>query len=156
MKTGERVKVLLFEDDYESMRDLKEHLEEDTGWEVTLSAEAGLLDRLKRERFDLVVVDLMVHPVSPNADGAEVSNVHFEGVNWQQTGLEFLRRLRRGDFTGAEGTGTAPGVPAIMLSAVGDDSIQAELKQDSLVEDYVEKPFRLEEFVRRIRATLDR
>ena len=39
-------KVLLFEDDYESMRYLKEYLEEDLGWSVVLTADKDVLGRL--------------------------------------------------------------------------------------------------------------
>ena len=82
----ERKRVLLFEDDWESMGVLQEYLEEEMGWDVDLSAEKALLDRLRRERFDLLVVDAMIHPWSLDADGEEVENVAFEGINWQRQG----------------------------------------------------------------------
>jgi CheY-like chemotaxis protein len=110
-------RVLLFEEDFESMRDLKEHLQETFGWHVELTADARLLERLSDERFDLIVVDTMIRPKSPDAHGKEVQNVHFEGVHWLRTGFEFLRRLRRGEFSKEPGVGTSPDVPVLILSA---------------------------------------
>jgi CheY-like chemotaxis protein len=143
-------RLLLFEDDYESMQDLKEYIEEELHWEVVLSAQTDILDRLKHERFDVVVVDLMIHPTSFDADGRQVENVHFVGVPWVKTGLEFLRRLRRGEFVGD--TGTSPDVPVLILSAVAGYSVTDELGKAIRVNGYVEKPFRLHDLVMRIRT----
>ncbi len=147
-------RILLFEEDFESMRDLKEHLEEELGWHMELTAAKSLLKRLSRDQFDLIVVDLMIHPISLGADGQEVQNVQFEGVSWLKTGLEFLRRLRKGQFSKEPGMGTSPDVPVIILSAVADYSVENELEEDIQIEGYVEKPFRLEDLVERIRRLL--
>lgn len=147
-------RILLFDDDFESMRHFKEHIEEELGWYIELTAERSLLERLSRERFDLILVDLMIHPTSLDADGQEVQNIHFEGISWLKTGLEFLRRLRKGDFSKEAGLGTPPDVPVIVLSAVADYSVENELGEDIRMEGYVEKPFRLEDLVERIRRLL--
>jgi len=143
-------KILLFEEDFESMYDLKEHLEEEMEWDVELTADKGLLERLRHERFDLIVVDLMIRTMSLDADGKEVQNVHFDGINWQKTGLEFLRRLRKGEFSAKPGLGTSPDVPAIILSAVAGYSVTDELGENVRLNGYLEKPFRLEELVEKI------
>lgn len=143
-------KILLFDDDYESMSALKQYLERALGFQVELTAERAIPERLARERFDLVCVDLMIHPTSLNAADEEVENVHFEGVNWRKTGLEFLRRLRQGEFSQAGGTGTSPDVPVLVLSAVANYSVGAELGQGMRVEGYVEKPFDLEAMIHQI------
>ena len=96
-------RLLLFEDDYESMQDVKEYIEEEIHWEVVLSAQTDILERLRHEQFDVVVVDLMIHPTSFDAEGRQVENVHFVGVPWVKTGLEFLRRLRKGELRGGGG-----------------------------------------------------
>lgn len=147
-------KVLLFDDDYESMAALKVYLEHKLGLQVELGAERALLERLARDRFDLICLDLMIHPVSLNAQDQEVNNVHFEGVNWQKTGLEFLRRLRAGEFSQAGSPGTAPTVPVIVLSAVANYSVEDELGPEIAVEGYIEKPFSLEEMAEKIRTLL--
>ena len=149
-----RKRILVFDDDFESMRDLKEHIEEELEWDVELTAEVGLLEQLNRERFALVVVDLMIHPTSLDADGKEVQNFHFDGVNWQRTGLEFLRRLRKGELSEKPGLGTPPDVPVIILSAVASYSLTDELGKDIRLNGYLEKPFSLDELVEKIRGLL--
>ena len=145
-------RLLLFEDDYESMQDLKEYIEEEIHWEVMLSAQTDVLERLRHEHFDVVVVDLMIHPTSFDAEGRQVENVHFVGVPWVKTGLEFLRRLRRGEFAGEGCGGTSPDVPVLILSAVAGYSVTDELGKAIRVSAYVEKPFRLADLVMRIRT----
>lgn len=147
-------RILIFDEDFESMRDLKEHLEEMHGYEVELTADAAVSDRLRRERFDLVLVDIMIHPRSPNAAGDEVDNIHFAGVPWVKTGLEFLRRLRAGEFCAEPGAGTSPDVPTIVLSAVANDSINSELKDHHLAQAYMKKPYRFREILNTIGALL--
>jgi len=148
-------RLLLFEDDYESMQDVKEYIEEEIHWEVVLSAQTDILERLRHEHFDVVVVDLMIHPTSFDAEGRQVENVHFLGVPWVKTGLEFLRRLRKGEFAGEAGAspaGTSPDVPVLILSAVAGYSVTDELGKAIRVSAYVEKPFRLADLVMRIRT----
>jgi CheY-like chemotaxis protein len=149
-----RKKILLFEDDYESMCDLKEHLEEMLGWEVELTANVELLKRLKNERFDLIIVDLMIRRESQHPGEEPTTNVHFEGVNWRKTGSEFVRRLRAGEFSGPQGT--APDVPVVLLSAVASYSAEEALGESpTLVHHYAEKPFRLEDLVSTVRSCLE-
>ena len=147
---GEQKRILLFEDDYESMRLFKEYIEEEMGWYVDLTADRSLLERLSYEHFDLIIVDLMIRPKSFHTDGKEVQNVHFDGVNWQKTGLEFLRRLRKGEFSEELGLGTSPDVPAIILSAVAGYSVTDELGKDIRLNGYLEKPFRLDELIEKM------
>ena len=147
-------KILLLEDDYESMRYLKEYLEEDLGWSVVLTADKDVLERLRSERFDLVAIDLMIQPTGLDAQGRLVENIHFENVPWQRTGLEFLRRLRGGEYGQAGSAGTSPSVPALVLSAVAAYSLEGKLGKDTLEETYVEKPFRLDDLVGRMTRLL--
>ena len=142
--------VLFFEDDYESLQDLKEYLERYRGWQVELSARANIVDLIAHERFDLILVDLMIPPESLDASGQTVQNVHFDGISWLKTGIEFLRRLRRGEFSGETGHGTPPDVPVIVLSAVANYSVENALPNQLAATEYVEKPFLVEDLLRRI------
>lgn len=149
-------RILLFDDDYESMAPLKIFLEEVNGYAVELTAQAEIAQRLATERFDLLCIDLMIHPVSLDADLQEVQNLHFAGVNWQKTGLVFLERLRHGVFTAQAEQGTPATVPVIVLSAVADrSSTELTIATDGLTE-YWEKPFDLEEIVAAIERLLAR
>ena len=145
------VNILIFEDSFESMVYLKKYLEDKFGWSVVVTAAESLLDSLKTERFDLVIVDIMIRSTSGNG----VSNVHFDGVHWKRTGIEFVMQLRRGMFSKTPDKGTQPSVPIIALTAVGDEDIIEHLKEYENV-DYAEKPFRLDELIDKIRKVVNR
>jgi CheY-like chemotaxis protein len=143
-------RILLLDDDYESMHDLKTYLEEELGWEVEFSAEKNLLQRLGRERFDLLLVDLMIRPKILGDDGQEIQNIHYDNVKWNRTGLEFIRRFREGEYS-QEGKGTSRNVPLIALSAVADSTAEGEWGKIIQNEHHVEKPFRLLELIELMR-----
>lgn len=129
-------RILLFDDDYLSMEPLKEVLEEN-GYGVVLTAAQEILARLAVERFDLISVDFMIHPETPaRTKEGVVANVHYPEMSWQETGLEFLRRFRRGDYAGAEGTPST--TPVIILSATADPDGSYDAQA------IFEKPFDLE------------
>ena len=145
--SNSRVRVLLFEDDFGSMNPLREFLQEELQWSVELTAEKGILERLETERFDLVVVDVMIYRQSPYDQRDLDDNVHFAEINWEETGLEFLRRLRRGDFSTAEGRGTPPDVPVIILTALPREMLEVGLEGLAPAPVYWAKPFRLDDLV---------
>lgn len=136
--SNESIHILLFEDNIETMSPVKEHLVEDWGFSVELTAEEGIIERLGQERFDLIIVDLMIASTSEK----ETANVHFDDVDWHRTGLEFVKRLRRGEFCQEEGEGTPVDVPVLILSAVADVKT---IKEDLAEEDYLAKPFLLDD-----------
>lgn len=148
-------RILLFDEDYRTMQDLKEHLEETLGWEVELTAGEAVLELLGKVRFDLIALDLMIHPQSLDADGEIVENVQFEGTPWQQTGLEFLRRLRRGEYQGEGARFTRNDVPVIVLSSVAGTTVEKRALNDKFdLAGYVEKPFRLKTVEKQMRKLL--
>ena len=77
------VHILMVEEDAESMKEVKAHLEEDLGYAVTMSAKMDLAERLACERYHLILVDLMIKPFSKDDQGEQVENLHFEGINWR-------------------------------------------------------------------------
>jgi CheY-like chemotaxis protein len=152
--SGRKRKVLLLDDDYESMAPLKELLETFYEFEVDLSAAKEILGQLRSVRYDLLCLDIMILPKSLNGDDREVENIHFAGVHWQRTGLAFLDRLRRGDF-GGEGQGTAANTPIIILSAVADDSLaDAGYLEDSQTR-HLEKPFEVDVLIETMLQMMD-
>ena len=98
------------------------------GFEVERAASGrAALDAIERRRPDLVVLDVML----PDLDGFEVA-----------------RRLRQ-----AEGAGTR--VPVIFLTA--RDTTQDKVEGLRLgSDDYVTKPFSIEELIERVKAVLRR
>jgi CheY-like chemotaxis protein len=147
-------RILIFDDDYESMEPLKLFLEEVSGYRVELTAQAEIVQRLATEHFDLLCIDLMIHPISLDANLQEVTNLHFTGINWQKTGLVLLERLRRGDFNPDATLGTRPTVPVIVLSAVADRSTDELTVTADPMTEYWEKPFDLEEIIGAIERLL--
>lgn len=151
--SGKHKKILLLDDDYESMHSLQTYLEEEKGWNVELSAEKSLLKRLGREKFDLLIIDLMIRPKGVDAENREVENIHYDNVKWDRTGLEFIRRFRQGEYA-QDGKGTSPNTPIIALSAVADSAADEEWGKIIQNENHVEKPFRLSDLVALILSLL--
>lgn len=144
---SEAKRILFFEDDFETMCLFKEHLEE-MHYIVEMTASETILARLSQERFDLIIVDIMIQPQSLDAAEKVVKNVHYDNVNWKLTGVEFFRRLRRGEYSSPSGDGTSPNVPVIFLSAVGGIPLEEKLIGNCY---QMEKPFRIEKLVQLIR-----
>jgi two-component system phosphate regulon response regulator OmpR len=125
---AELKKRILVVDDDQRLRELVVRYLTEQGFETRAVSDAQGMDRhLARERFDLVVLDLML----PGEDG-----------------LSICRRLRAQH--GAHG-----GPAIVMLTAKGDDVdriVGLELGAD----DYLPKPFNPRELVARVNAVLRR
>jgi two-component system alkaline phosphatase synthesis response regulator PhoP len=121
-----RGRILVVEDDDDIAELIGYNLERE-GYDVKRveSGEAAL-DRVAKERPDLVLLDLML----PKLDG-----------------LEVCRRLKAGAQT--------RDLPVVMVTAKGEESdVVAGLELGA--EDYITKPFRARELVARVRAVLRR
>jgi CheY-like chemotaxis protein len=151
--TAKPKRLLLLDDDYESMEELYNYLKDDLGLEVEFSANANLLQQLDRKKFDLLIVDLMIHQYSLNAQKEKILNIHYDDVRWDRTGLEFIRRFRAGEYTPSD-RGTSTSVPIIVLSAVADSATDGDWGDILEKEHPVEKPFRLSELVGLINSLL--
>ena len=119
-------RILVVDDDKSILKVLRGYLEE-SGFEVLLAYDGEMaLHTLRRDRPDLVVLDLMM----PHRDGWEVT------------------RLVRAD-------NTLMATPIIMLTARVEDTdkiVGLELGAD----DYITKPFNAREVVARVKALLRR
>ena len=124
----ERKPLVLAVDDEEHITELVAMALGYNGFEVERAASGrAALDAVARRRPDLIVLDVML----PDLDGFEVA-----------------RRLRQ-----AEGAGTR--VPVIFLTARDTTADKVEgLRLGT--DDYVTKPFSIEELVERVRAVLRR
>ncbi len=144
-------KVLIF-DDNQDLVSVKRYLETHCDWDVVLSAAKDIPQRLSMERFDLILLDLMIAPKSWNHETCEeIDNVQFEGIDYYFTGIELLRRIRRGEYVQSEDLGTYPNVPVIAFSALASDPLKDELKDKLGVIDHFDKPFDPEELSDAIR-----
>jgi len=126
---AELKKRILVVDDDQRLRELVVRYLGEQGFEARAVADATGMDRqLARERYDLLVLDLML----PGEDG-----------------LAICRRLRS-DKAALE---TAPAI--IMLTAKGDD-VDRIVGLEMGADDYLPKPFNPRELVARVNAVLRR
>ena len=123
--------ILMIEDDHRLAAMVRDYLAQQS-FAVTLAEDiAQGFASLQRERFDLVLLDLML------PDG---------------NGLDACRQIR---LLPSHANATSPNVPIVMLTAKGDPMdrvIGLEIGAD----DYVPKPFEPRELLARIRAVLRR
>ena len=123
-----KTRILVVDDD-QRLRDLLVRYLGNGGYEVKAVADAAGMDKqLARERYDLVVLDLML----PGEDG-----------------LAICRRLR-GEKAGQS---TAPAI--IMLTAKGEE-VDRIVGLEMGADDYLPKPFNPRELLARINAILRR
>lgn len=119
-------RILVIEDETDIQSLIRFNLERD-GHQVVVSSSGGDgLHELRRNTYDLVLLDLML----PDRDGLEVC------------------RVMRADPAMAA-------VPIIMVTAKGDES-DVVLGLGLGADDYVSKPFRIKELVARIKVRLAR
>src|SRR3954451_11312766 len=123
-----KTRILVVDDD-QRLRDLLVRYLGGEGYEVKAVPDAGGMDKqLARERYDLVVLDLML----PGEDG-----------------LAICRRLR------AQSANASSGPAIIMLTAKGDD-VDRIVGLEMGADDYLPKPFNPRELLARINAVLRR
>ena len=123
-----KTRILVVDDD-QRLRDLLVRYLGNGGYEVKAVADAAGMDRqLARERYDLVVLDLML----PGEDG-----------------LAVCRRLR-GEQAGQ---GASPAI--IMLTAKGEE-VDRIVGLEMGADDYLPKPFNPRELLARIKSVLRR
>ena len=123
-----KTRILVVDDD-QRLRDLLVRYLGNGGYEVKAVADAAGMDKqLARERYDLVVLDLML----PGEDG-----------------LAVCRRLRGQQAD----QGTAPAI--IMLTAKGEE-VDRIVGLEMGADDYLPKPFNPRELLARIKSVLRR
>lgn len=119
-------KILVVDDEAVLVETIAFNLEQAGYQVVTVSEGSTVLEIARRERPDLIVLDIML----PGIDG-----------------LEVCRQLRREKLTAR--------VPIIMLTAKGDE-IDRVVGLEVGADDYVIKPFGRRELLARVRALLRR
>ena len=121
---GEKIKVLIVEDDQKISRFLELELEHE-GYETDTAADGREgLSKVNATKYDVMLLDLMLPKLS---------------------GIEVCRRMRNAENH----------TPVIMLTAK-DDVSDKVMGLDSGADDYVVKPFAIEELLARIRAAVSR
>jgi len=154
MPSARRKKTIFwFEDDPWSSVEHCEALRKQ--YDVIIGAERDRVEQLRKKPVDLVIVDLIIYPQSENEAREVVDNVAFEGINHHVTGVEFLRRLRAGEYAAY---GFLRDAPVIVLTAVADNTIQERARQYAETGSpsrFLEKPVKLDELKAAVAALLD-
>lgn len=150
MSSLQKKNIFWFEEDPHSLKLYIEELSRD--YEVVIGAHWGLVGRKREKPFDLVLLDLMIHHNSFDFESSgEVENMEFPGIHWSQTGVEFLRHIRDGEY---ERYGFKKDVPVIVGTAVVNypaKDITAELG----ICDFLEKPIIFESLIKSIQKALN-
>ena len=122
---SEKIRILVV-DDQEEILDVTSTVLQSAGYEVTTaSGGAEGLDRLAREAFDLVLLDISM----PGMDG------------W-----ETLRLIRTDE--------SLAGVPVVMFSIKGEPHDKIHGMQEGAI-DYITKPFVVDELLARVRRVFE-
>lgn len=119
-------KVIIIEDEVTLARNLAEKLRGDGFSVITAADGEDGLDKIRSERPDLIILDIML----PRLDGLSIC------------------RIVRHDASTAH-------IPIIMLTARGTE-VDKIVGLESGADDYIVKPFSLGEFLARVRAILRR
>ncbi len=118
---------ILIVDDEPDIVDLVSYNLKKEGFKVTAASDGEkALDKIRRDRFDLVVLDLMLPGIQ---------------------GIELCRIIRKDPKTAL--------TPIIMLTAKGEE-VDRVVGLESGADDYMTKPFSAKELVARVRAVLRR
>ena len=136
-KTKKR--IFWFEDDAHSLIDYCEKLSQE--YNISIGAHKDLIEKKRDDSFELVVLDLMIHEFSfEYKSNKEVKNIRFDGVHWSIIGVEFLKRLRKGEY---ELYGFPKNIPVIAATAIVDSPIK-ESVENMDVDDFLLKPFTID------------
>jgi len=133
--------IFYFDDDVDCIQEVVSALKD--RYDITRAAHWPAIQVKREVPFDLVIIDLMIHHFSIDEDGKEVQNISYkdDGISWQRTGVEFLKRIRNGEY---QDYGFSKDVAVIIASAVVDHEAKEDT-HDKGISGYIEKPFTIEE-----------
>ncbi len=151
--TLKTARILWIDDNITAYDDVILYLHETPGYEVVVGAQSSLLDSLRKEVFDLLILDIMIRTQGLN----EGENIHYNDINWKFTGIEFLKRFRAGEYSSPTG-GTQPETPVIILSAISNPSevIPDNIPGDPSLTTYLEKAGDPNELISTIQNSLEK
>jgi CheY-like chemotaxis protein len=143
-------KIFWFEDDKHL---LAAHLEKlQKKYEVIIGAHWELIKKTRQQAFDLVLLDIMIHKFSFDVKNQkEVENIEFQDVHWSSIGVEFLKRMRKGEY---ESYGFKKNVPVIAATARVDYPTR-EAVENIGVSSFLVKPFTIDKLKTSIEKVLN-
>ncbi len=133
--------IFWFEDDLLSMEDIYKELKKK--YNIIRGATWESIKQERKQTFDLILLDLMIHKEThvKSGKGNTIENIAFEGINWRQTGIEFLSKIRKGLYNKY---GFKENVPVIVVSAVADYTAHEATEKMNIVE-FIDKPVSIDD-----------
>lgn len=108
------------------------------------TASSKIIERSRSPNyFSLVITEILVY--------CKKGNLRYNGIPWQETGLEFLRRLRAGSL---EKYGFAKDIPVIVLTGVIAKRVETVCLRDLGVIAYLDKPYPPQSLVKTVAQAL--
>ncbi len=150
MNLQKKKTIFYFDDDVDCTQDLINVLNESEEYDVIRASHWPVIKVQREIPFDLVIIDLMIHHISLDEKGQEVENISYEDIPWQRTGVEFLKRVRNGEYVRF---GFSEDVPVIIASAVVDHEAKKDT-QNLTILSYIEKPFTIEDIQQSIQEVI--
>lgn len=150
MASFQKKSIFWFEDDPESLQDYISELRKK--YELSVGARWENILKPREYPFDLVLLDLMIHHKSSDYKSGEAdTNISYAGIHWTQTGVEFLRRIRDGEY---EAYGFKKDVLVIVGTAVVNYPAK-DITSELGISDFLEKPFTFESLIKSIQKALN-
>jgi len=145
--TNKKKHIFWFEEDLELLKDYYNSLLD--VFDVTFGAS---LDLVKQKRHvDLLILDIMIHQKSIVLNGKEIENLTYGEPSWDTTGMEFLSRVREGEY---KVFGFNKNVPVVIYSCRSEFTIRERAKELK-VSAFLEKPVSIDKFIGTVTGVLD-
>lgn len=144
---GQKKRILFLEDQFEASQF---HIDAliDEGYNITVTAKEKLIFTPRKEPFDLLLLDIMIKAKEHVEDERFEGNLHFEDINWSETGLEFFKRIRQGVYTEY---GLLKDITCIVVTATADaDVIEQLFKLEP--KRVIWKPYKVETLLLEVRS----
>jgi CheY-like chemotaxis protein len=114
MTSKPKKSIFWFEDDGDALDDYSRELQKK--YDIIMGATREEVLKNRDHFFDLLLLDLMIHIKSYTGHKPKKeNNIMYEGVHWMQTGVEFLSRIRKGEY---EKYGFKSDIPVIVVTAI--------------------------------------
>lgn len=146
----QKKRILFFEDQIEASQFYIEALN-DEGYDVTVTANEKKIFITPKEPFDLLLLDIMIKTKEHDDDERFEGNLHFEGIKWSETGLEFFKRIRQGDYIEY---GLSKDITCIVVTAIADADVIEQL-YTLKPKEIIGKPYKVETLLKEVRSVFE-
>ena len=141
-------KILYFEDESTLFIDFIDALSE--FYEVYVSTEKKFIETERDYIFDLLILDIQIFNSDYDDDDNMIENLQFNNIYWRDTGIEFLRRIRQGQY---EKNGFPSDMVIVAATVRADIDITNELLKHD-INLILEKPFTIDDLLNNLQQVI--